>query len=133
MLNAALQNVNKLKEIATQYHWMKNRICTKFALCKPVENINFVKICTHCISGGCQVCTFCANLATTAYAMGANLNKVDICNRFAQGKLCANSIHVAYVPWVYFSVQFWQLSPGSLQVTVYARVLRSTQPRRNCN
>ena len=88
MLNAALQNVNKLKEIATQYHWMKNRICTMFALCKPVENINFAKICTHCISGVCQVCTKCANLATTAYAMGANLNKVDICYRFAQDNLC---------------------------------------------
>ena len=23
-------------------HWMKNRICTKFALCKPVANIDFV-------------------------------------------------------------------------------------------
>ena len=26
------------------------------------------------------------------FAMGANLYKVDVCNRFAQGKLCANSI-----------------------------------------
>ena len=71
---------------------MKNRICTKFALCKPVANIDFVKVCTHCVSGGCQVCTKCANLATTTYAVGANLCKVDICNRFGQSKVCANSI-----------------------------------------
>ena len=71
---------------------MKNRICTKFALCKPVANINFAKVCTRCISSGCQVCTECANLATTTFAMGANLYKFNICNRFAQGKLCANSI-----------------------------------------
>ena len=71
---------------------MKNRICTKFALCKPVANINLAKVCTHCVSGGCQVCKLCANLATTTYAMSANLYKVDVCNRFAQGKLCANSI-----------------------------------------
>ena len=45
-------------------HWMKNRICTKFALCKPVANIDIVLVCTHCVSGGCQVCTKCANLAT---------------------------------------------------------------------
>ena len=77
---------------------MKNRICTNFALCKPVANINLAKVCTHCVSGGCQVCTFCANLATTTYAMGANLYKVDTCNRFAQGKVCANSIfHPVYV------------------------------------
>ena len=31
---------------------MKNRICTKFALCKPVANINLAKVCTHCVSGG---------------------------------------------------------------------------------
>ena len=29
-------------------------------------------------------CTFCANLATTTFAMGANLYKFDICNRFGQ-------------------------------------------------
>ena len=73
-------------------HWMKNGICTKFTLCKPVANIDFVYVCTHCVSGGCQVCTKCANLATTTYAMGANLCKMDICNRFAQSKVCANSI-----------------------------------------
>ena len=57
-------------------------------MCKPGPNINFAKVCTHCESGDCQVCTFYAILATTTFAMGANLCKVDICNRFAHGKLC---------------------------------------------
>ena len=35
-----------------QEHWMKNRICTKFALCKLCANINLAKVCTHCVSGG---------------------------------------------------------------------------------
>ena len=73
-------------------HWMKNRICTKLVLCKPVANIDFAKVCTHCKIDSCQICKKCANLATTTFAMGANLCKVDICNRFAQDKLCANSI-----------------------------------------
>ena len=29
---------------------MKNRICTKFAFCKLVANINVAKVCTHCVS-----------------------------------------------------------------------------------
>ena len=74
-------------------HWMKNRICAKFALCKPVANIDFAKVCSPIAK--VVVAKFakkCANLATTAFAMGGNLCKVDICNRFAQDKLGANWI-----------------------------------------
>ena len=72
-----------------------HKVCLVQTCCKYQP----CKVCTHCVSGGCQVCTLCANLATTTYAMGANLYKVNVCNRFAQGKLCANSIfHPVYRP-----------------------------------
>ena len=98
---------NKGKEIGGWVIYSYLPISHWIALCKPVANINFAKVCTHCISGGCQVWTFCANLATSTFAMGASLCKVDIFNRFAQGKLCANSI---FHPLLASILQSWMAS-----------------------
>ena len=52
----------------------------------------------------------------TTYAMGANLGKVDICNRFAQGKLCANSIF--HVPHKFIIAELSICKLGSSSVLI---------------
>ena len=54
----AITYLDEKKEIMGRIcsHWMKNRICPKFAWCKYVANMKFAKLCNQCKGGNGRIC-----------------------------------------------------------------------------
>ena len=69
-------------------HWMKNRICPKFAWCKYVANMKFAKLCNQCKGGDGRIRTKTSKFGHHHTCTGC---KANTCSIFAQGKFDANS------------------------------------------